>query len=325
MRVGVIGPNREDDFAFNILDGLRSLGIDCFSLGDTVRSLPGRPIRALARTAQGDPRIGPLLERHLVAQAKSDDIDLVVTVVSLRPETVAALARAGVRSALWFPDHVANLGPLWMFDAPYDGIFFKEPALVRRVQALTQLRIHYLPEACNPRIHRPVELDPDVSRAVVIIGNVHPIRARLLERLAGDGVPLRIYGNPQHRNLYDGLRRFHTGRYVRGLEKSRAFGEAGVVLNNLHPAEIEGMNCRLFEATTAGGAVLSEHRSELPDLFDVGSEVRSFADYRGLREQIDELLSSPAVGSALGEAASRRAHADHTYEARLHRMLELLG
>ena len=323
IRVGVVGPTAEDDFASNIVAGLDELGIPAVALGEPTPPTLGPRSRIVAQTLRRDPRLGPLIERGIVGRARENQVDVVITVMSLRPETVRALKSNGSRVALWFPDHVANLGALWMFDAPYDGLFFKEPALVRRLNALLELPVHYLPEACNPLIHRPVE-SSEATGKVVVVGNLHPIRARLLERLAADGVQLAIYGSPAHAKLYESLAPFHTGRYVRGLEKSAVFSSAAAVLNNLHPAEMEGMNCRLFEATAAGGAVVSEHRPELEAFFDVGSEVLAFRSYEELVDELRALMEDGARSRSLGLAASRRSLGQYTYAKRLRALLDLV-
>jgi spore maturation protein CgeB len=51
------------------------------------------------------------------------------------------------------------------------------------------------------------------------------------------------------------------------------------VLDNLHPAEMHGLNCRLFEATAAGRAVLCESRPARAELFDTDREVLAFASF----------------------------------------------
>lgn len=323
IRVGMVGPDAEDDFAANILAGLDELGISGVSLGQPIPPVPGRRLRAITQTISRDPRLGPLIERGIVRRARDNEVDLIITVVSLTPDTVRALRSTGTRVVLWFPDHVANLGALWMFDAPYDGLFFKEPALVRRLNALLQLPIHYLPQGCNPQIHHPVE-SGEAAGKVAVVGNLYPIRARLLERLASDGIPLAIYGVPEHAMLSQSLRPFHAGRYVRGLEKSAVFGSAVAVLNSLYPAEIEGMNSRIFEATGAGGAVVSEHRPDLNNFFQVGDEVLAFRSYSQLVDALRLLLADHALGRRLGAAASRRALADHSYAVRLRTLLDLV-
>jgi spore maturation protein CgeB len=316
IRVGVVGPVQEDDFAANILDGFAALKIPASGLGEPIPDALGRRGRAVVQTLRRDPRLGPRLEQGIVRRARDLELELVVTVMSLRPETVRALVAGGARVVLWFPDHVANLGALWMFDAPYTGLFFKEPVLVQRLNSLLDLPVHYLPEACNPLIHRPSR-DEECVGKVAVVGNLHAIRARLLERLVDDGVPLAIYGPPSHAHRYPSLAPFHTGRYIRGKDKSAVFGSAAAVLNNLHPAEMEGVNCRLFEATAAGGAVMVEHRQELDNLFDLQDEIRSFQSYDDLVEVLGTVLNDRALRDRLGRAASARSLRDHTYTNRL--------
>lgn len=323
MRVGVVGPCQEDDFAANILAGLADLGIPGESLGATVSTSAPPAVRAAAKTFRRHRRLGPLIERSIARRASEREIDLVVSVESLRPETVRELGSTGARVALWFPDAVSNLGSLWMFDAPYDGLFFKEPALVRQIRNMLNLPIHYLPEACNPSIHRPI-VSSEATGKIAVVGNMHPLRLRLLERLVREGLPLALYG-PRPAALPPSVERFHTGRYVRGVAKSAVFASAAAVLNNLHPAEVEGVNCRLFEATAAGGAVVSEQRPALGELFEIGTEVLAYTTYEELVESLSSLVESPSPSRDLRAAASRRSLGEYTYAHRLTALLDTLG
>ncbi len=67
----------------------------------------------------------------------------------------------------------------------------------------------------------------------------------------------------------------YAGHPVFGHDKARVFREAAAVLNNLHPAEMRGVNARLFEATASGAAVLCERRPVLDELFDPEQRSRS--------------------------------------------------
>ncbi len=106
-------------------------------------------------------------------------LDLVISVdEALRPETVAAMRARGVKVVLWYPDAVANFGRQLLLLAPYDRIYIKEPAVVPRLTDLLGLPVSYLPEACNPRWHRPVG-DPGTRPYVVVAGNMYPSRVIL--------------------------------------------------------------------------------------------------------------------------------------------------
>ncbi len=329
LHVGVIGPRGEDDFATHVATGLQELGISVTQLGPT-GSHRWRPVAPRARGIATDllrqhPTHGWRTETHLVRAARSAGLDLVITVQSLHPETVRSLDRYGIPVILWFPDHVSNLGALWMFDAPYTNLFFKEPVLVERMKQIIGLPIDLLHEACNPLVHRPPTMTSK-RPTIGVVGNMYATRLKLLERLVHDGYELEVYGNPPPRwSSFTGKAPYQPNGYVRGAAKAEVFRNAGVVLNSMHPAEIDGVNCRLFEAAGCGAALLCETRSSINELFADHHDLETFSTYAQLRASLNQLLGDPARAVEIGDNASRRAHADHTYAIRLREMLTVAG
>jgi spore maturation protein CgeB len=209
-----------------------------------------------------------------------------------------------------------------MLLAPYDAIFFKEPHIVHHLRSMLDLPVYYLPQACNPVWHRPLT-EAGVDPYLVVAGNMYPSRVRLLERLVAKGIPLRLYGAGFPRWLGNtSIRYAHTGRYIARQEKARIFRSAAAVLNTMHPAEIAGVNVRLFEAAGSGAAVLTEYRQTLPELFAIGTEVLAFRDFDELVTQAVRLFNEPGLTAKLGDAATRRAHLEHTYDLRVSTILE---
>jgi spore maturation protein CgeB len=324
MRIGVVGRVEPDMFGANVIDGIRDAGHVAVPLGPArvshQRAVTGR----LAELClQALPRLDQRAQRRIVHAAADAGCELVISVdARLMPDTVAALRRDGARVAFWFPDHVASLGRALMLMAPYDVLFFKEPHLVDRLRAMLDLPVYYLPEACNPRCHRPM-VPGGTEPYLVIAGNMYPSRVRLLERLIVKGIPVRVYGGPVPRWITDSpARGIHAGRSIWTQEKARVFRSAAGVLNNLHPAEVAGVNARLFEAAGSGAAVLAEFRPALPDLFTAGEEILTFSDFDELVEQASRLLHEPGLTARLGDAAARRAHRDHTLAQRITTILE---
>ncbi len=224
--------------------------------------------------------------------------------------------------AFWFPDHVANLERQFMLLGSYDAVFFKEPRLVERLRATLDLPVYYLPQACNPRWHRPL-VPAGTEPHLVIAGNMYPSRVRLLERLIEKGIPLKLYGAGFPRWLGETpARSAHTSQCVFREEKARVFRSAAGVLNTMHPAEEAGVNARLFEAAGSGAAVLSEFRPTVPELFAVGEEVLTFRDFDELVDQATRLLNEAGLSARIGDAAAMRAHRDHTYDLRVATILE---
>jgi spore maturation protein CgeB len=327
VHVGLIGGNRPDGFQENIGDSLRQLGHRVTNLGSTSVTRAGRVGNRVAEMARSMlPALDDRRHRRLVARALAHECDAVLTVQGdLSPAAVAAFRRHRIPVALWFPDAVCNLGRQRMFLAPYTALFFKEPLLVRRLRDTLGLPVWYLPQACNPRRHRPIG-EPASRGVVAVVGNLYPSRLVLLRRLHDAGVPLAVYGAPvpgwARDLLPPGL---HAGHPVFRETKSQVFRGAAAVLNNLHPAEMHGVNLRLFEATAAGAAVLCEQRPVLGDLFEPGREVVPFADFTELVDRARTLLADPGLTRKLGDAASLRAHAEHTYLHRLPTILEKLA
>jgi spore maturation protein CgeB len=326
MRIGVIGPTWPDSFAKNIIDALGAMGQQTTWLGSSY-ALGGSYTTRVASTVRN--LLPPLDERAQlrVAQAALDnECEIIVnTEQRLMPGVVRQLRVRGAKVALWFPDPMTNLGRQFALLAPYDALFFKEPHLVARLRALLDLPVYYLPEACNPRWHRPLAT-PGTNRHLVIAGNMYPSRIRLLERVMANGIPLKLYGAAFPRWVgHTPLRDVHAGRAVFQEEKARVFGSSAAVLNTFNLGEINGVNARLFEAAGSGAAILTEFRPALPDLFAIGDEVLAFHNFDELISLATRLLSESGLSPKLGSAAGQRARESHTYEHRLAVILEKLS
>jgi spore maturation protein CgeB len=330
MRIGIIGPNSPDSFAdsfaANITDALVAMGHAPVALGSTY-AVGGRYSTVASMAIKNAlPALDERAQLRIARAAHHAECEIVINLEQrLMPSVVRQLRRNGMKVAMWFPDALVNMGRQLMLLAPYDAVFVKEPHVVERLRAVLDLPLFYLPQACNPRWHRPL-VDPGTEPYLVIAGNMYPSRLLLLERLLASGIPLRLYGSGFPRWVGETpLRESHTGQIIFGEAKARVFRSAAAVLNTMHPAEIYGVNSRLFEAAGCGAAVLTEFRPTLPDLFAVGDEVLAFHDFDELIDQATRLLREDGLSAKLGDAATLRAHGSHTYENRLPVVLEKLS
>ena len=68
--------------------------------------------------------------------------------------------------------------------------------LMERYRELRGLNAHLLPEACNPRWHRPPKdhSPGDAGPAVLVLGSVYTSRFLLLRRLIAAGVEIELRG-----------------------------------------------------------------------------------------------------------------------------------
>jgi spore maturation protein CgeB len=326
LRVGVVGSLVEDSFADNILSAFAQMGHEPVVLGPAVPQ-GGPTATASAWTFLSRfVTIAETYQRRLVATAVRREVDVVVsTHAALSPSAVASLKSTGCKVAFWFPDSVANLDRQLMLAADYDALFFKDPRLVERLRNLSDAPVHYLPEACNPAWHQSQERTK-VHPVVVVAGNLYLSRVLLLERLHRAGVPLALYGPgfPRWVRGFE-VQRLPVLPHVYRHEKARVFRTAAAVLNNLHPAEMDSVNCRLFEAAGCGAVVLCEDRPVLAQVFEPNQEVLTFATFDELMDHIHAVLKDPDRATRIGDAAARKAHAAHTYQHRLTELLRTLG
>jgi spore maturation protein CgeB len=272
------------------------------------------------------PALDERAQMHIARSALDAECEIVLNVDHrLMPAVVRQLQRNRIKVGMWFPDAVVNMGRQLMLVARYDAVFIKEPHVVDRLRAVLDLPLYYLPQACNPRWHRPL-ITPGTEPYLVVAGNMYPSRTLLLERLLASGIPLKLYGAgfPRWAGATP-LRKVHTGQCVFREEKARVFRSAAAVLNTMHPGEIYGVNVRLFEAAGCGAAVLTEYRPTLSDHFAEGDEVLAFRDFDELVSQAKRLLHEDGLTAKLGDAAAARAHHSHTYEKRVRVILEKLS
>jgi spore maturation protein CgeB len=324
VRIGVIGPVAPDCFAENVIDALRHMGHVATPLGPGREICSSRLTSRVANVAKGMlPRLDERSQRQLIRAAGEADCEIIVNVdPAVLPGTVRRLRQSGARVVFWFPGNVAQLGRQLMLLAPYDALFFKDPLLVERLRGNLGLPVYYLPEACNPRCHRPL-VPAGTEPYLAIVGSLHPSRVRLLERLIAKGIPLKLYGGAPPPWLGDSpVLHLQPRPAVLREEKARVFRAAAGVLNTLHPAEMTGVNARLFEATGSGGAVLTQFRPALPGLFTADREVLVFHDFDELVGLASRLLNEAGLTARLGDAAAQRSHRDHAYEVRLQALIE---
>jgi len=231
---------------------------------------------------------------------------------------------------LWFPDAISNFQKSMFFVAGYDYLFFVDKYIVEKLKSEFNLNTHYLPQCCNPNSHRIVDStqeEKDFYKCEITnAGNFYPSRMALYQHLTQ--YDFKMWGpKPSFWLTVPEVKKMITGKIVHNEEKSKAFSAAKIVLNNLHPAVINGVNKRTFEIPACGGFQITSHREAINELFEIGKEIVTYTDFNDLKAKINYYLdpTNETERQQIIEAGQRRVLSEHTYEKRLKQLLEIIN
>ncbi len=324
MRVLVIGAAiGADSMEKHVLSTLESMGHDAvhFNARDFVplRGRSARLFRALAARLLREPEL--LIENRLLQTAEQTRPEIVLVLLGsmLSPKTVSKLKQVVPAPLVcWCQDAMTTLGRQYLIGADYDAIFLKDHYLVQHFRSLAGLNAHYLPEACNPDIHKALTCLPSEEDAyscdVCIYGNLYYYRQRVLEQLTD--YEMKCWGNvPQW--LVNRVPQMVQGRGIYEEEKAKALSVSKIVLNLMHFAEVQGINARCFEVAGCRGFQLVTYSPALEEHFEIGVELDAFRSIDELRSKIAYYLQRPHRRAEMAAASQRRAYAEHTYRCRL--------
>jgi spore maturation protein CgeB len=332
VRIAVIGPQFADSFANNVSETLSRMGHGVVTHDGTYRRHDRKRMAAALweLSAKLIPAMDTRLSRRLLESLSETKVDLVlITHDFFSPSMVERIRTASGAKAVicWFIDAPVNLRSGNLFLCGYDAFFVKEPQLVDTMVKKLGLPAHYLPEACNPVWHKPVNPTPEQKAKygcdVVGQGTAHAYRAKFFEGLLEHDV--KIWGTPPSPTLKTQSRKMFQGHYVRGEEKAVAFACGKVFVNSIHFSEQLGVNNTLFEAAGCGVLQLCDDRPTLREFFEPDKEIVTFRSRQELKEKISYYLPRENERREIGQRASQRAHRDHSYEVRLQKMLDTLG
>ncbi|MFP5378361.1 MAG: glycosyltransferase [Vicinamibacteria bacterium] len=234
-----------------------------------------------------------------------------------------------ITTAFWYVENHRVL-PYWSDLAPhYDFFYGIQPGrFLEQLAAAGAARPGYLPMACDPAVHRPVDLTPEEQARfgsdVSFAGAPYLNRRRLLVSLAD--LDFRIWGDGWNEPALAHLVAGNGERF--GVDDMVRIFNATAVNLNLHSAahvadldpDPDFVNPRAFEIAACGAFQLVDARTPLPDLFAPG-EMVTFESMAEVRGQIAHYLAHPDERRAIAALARARVLAEHTYEHRVRRIL----
>lgn len=242
--------------------------------------------------------------------------------------TLEYLRQKGIPTACWWINDPFQFERSAQKGGYYDFLFSNSAGSVVAYQAVGIAQAHFLPTACQHDIHISVPALPEYRCEICFAGDWSPLREELMLNLH-DVFDLRIFGpwgkklagdSPLRRHLSEG---FFTPQAMTAM-----FNSADIVLN-LHTwygKFDHGVNPRLFEASGCGAVQLVDHKLEIPELFAENSEILLYHNLDEVSAVASAILSLPSTQRrAIGQAAQKRALAEHTYRHRMVSLLDTIG
>jgi len=134
----------------------------------------------------------PVQNQLLIRQGLDFGPDLILTIKgeSVLPQTIYELKRhTHAPAILWFPDDPQLFNAISRHIAPaYDIVLTNSREVIPRYQALGVKKVYWMGFACDPEVHRRLELTPQERELygadICFIGACYPTRLKLLRHLA---------------------------------------------------------------------------------------------------------------------------------------------
>jgi spore maturation protein CgeB len=265
---------------------------------------------------------------------KPIDILICMAQAPITMKALAELRRRGVITVLWFVEDYLRFTYWKQMASSYDFVFtIQKGDCISAIKQAGAGDVHYIPTACDPFFHRPMELSEEERKKwgshLSFVGAGYHNRQQMFASLASHD--FRIWGSewptcrPFDRMVQEQARRIAPEEYI------KIFNSTDINLNLHSSSERDGVepngdfiNPRTFELASCGAFQLVDERTLLPELFEVGKEIVTFNSLSDLRAKIEYYTEHPEERAQIAQRARERVLRDHTYDKRVEQMLAII-
>ena len=338
MRIAIIGKFYTEGQGLHVEEAFHDMGHDTVRIDPEIQFLQynflGQKFKSVSKTLFQQvfykiPYVRNIKSKEILSIFKKNKIDftLVLHDYLMKEEVNKIKEITNSPVVLWFPDPMSNFQKSMFFIAGYDHLFFCDKYIVNKLKEEYELNTFYLPQCFSKFRHKMQTLTKQEEKTykcdITNIGNIHPPRAALYKKLLD--YDFKMWGYPPA--IWMDVRELDSILMCKSLfneEKSKAFGAAKIVLNNMHPDVVNGVNKRLFEIPACGGFQITGYRDTINDLFEIGKEIVCYKNYKDLRSKLDYYLdpSNEQERQTIVKAGWKKSQKMHTYQ---HRLIEMLS
>jgi hypothetical protein len=304
--------------------GLRLAGNGLFT---TAAKVLGKSYAGLKRVAGGGApsrRLQNWESEVVTAQVEAfkPDVLFICDVLYLPPDFLLQLKQ---KQGLLLVGEMAYPIPPGIDLSPFDLILSAAPHYVDRIRN-AGIRSELFRLGFEASILQRLGAEQKTEDAVFIgsVSGYHQQRMQLLEEV-NRRTSLSCWGSGTETLPEDSALRGKVRPPLWGLDMYRQLQRARIALNiHIDMAENYAANMRLYEATGVGTLLVTDWKTNLPELFEPGKEVMAYKSPEECAELIAYYLDHEADREAIARAGQQRTLRQHTYYHRMQELTEIL-
>lgn len=268
-----------------------------------------------------------ILNRMMISQATKWPADLVIVNKgeTILPGTIAAIGKAGIKTANWEPDE--PFGDLQAFNAlknipEYDAFFIYDQQFLPRLKELNP-HSYYLPPGADPfgvhKEHIPLH-ERKFPADLCMVGTAYDNRIKLLTPYAGRNMRLAGPGWEKAPELAK-----MALPPIKITQMVQLFNESKIVLNPYGAAKsFICPNPRTFEIPASRSFELTDARKDVEAFLTPKKEIVFYHDEKEFRELVDYYLSHDEERNKIAQAGYDRVVKEHTVKHRMQTILKTM-
>lgn len=330
MKIALLGSKDFDSLEYHLNDSLKVLGHEVFHID--ISDIINIPFGYNYWARKLFPTYDKILFDKILKKIKDFDPDLFIgTYRFIHPDLVKTLKREkpSLITVQINPDQLTTLEHQQIFASDYNFYFTKDRFMLDFMKNKMNLNAFYLPEAFNPRVHKPVQEDRRILEErtgidVVAFGTMYPYRAKLISELIKSGVNMTLFGVPDKRFPRPEISTNFRNEYITGSRKAEILTGSKIVLNNFHFAEIESANVKFFEIGGIGAFQICDYKSVLQDLTPIPINKITYKSFQEAADLIKFYLNEDQLRYDLAEQQRLYFLDHHTYEIRMTEMFKII-
>jgi GT2 family glycosyltransferase/spore maturation protein CgeB len=225
----------------------------------------------------------------------------------------------------------SHLNILWVISHPdqvtpeecetYDMVLVASARFAEELSGRVSVPVEVMYQATDPARFAP-NPDPALASRTLFVGNTRGQRRSAVDAAIEAGIPVTVYGEG-----WDDLTppAVHAASHFPNDRLATLYSSADVVLNDHWPdmARLGFVSNRIFDVIASGGTLFTDPVSGLTELF--GDLVPVFDSAETLASLLAEREAHPEVFDERMRQARGIVLAEHTFDARASRILEILG